>query len=113
MPNVTVDHALAVKKAVLSVERSNHRSITDKIRCLAVMQEERGAARLILDQQAINAMRLMNAALDKALETQAKLGEAHAAMVGITDFFDVPGFGPHECVPNTPGDRIASLHVAA
>lgn len=105
MPRVTRDHVETTKKAVITVERSTNRGITDTLTCLLAMQGERTDARVFIDAKTIHAMKLVTASLDHQLESQAKIAEAHGTMTDLISFFDVPDFGPGGCVPNTPGGK--------
>lgn len=112
MPRVCVEHVENTKKAVITVERSTNRGITDTLTCLLAMQGERTDARVFIDPQTIRAMQLVAESLDLQLQSQARIAEAHGAMTRLIADYDVPGFGPGGCVPNQPGG-IASEGVTA
>lgn len=104
MPRVTADHVENTKRAVITVERSTNRGITDTLSCLLAMQGERTDARVFIDEQSIDAMRLMAASLDLQLASQANIAKAHRVMTGLISAFDIQGYGPGACVPNEPGN---------
>lgn len=103
MPRVSVEHVENTKKAVITVERSTNRGITDTLTCLLAMQGERTDARVFIDAGTISAMRLVAESLDLQLQSQARIAEAHGTMTRLIAEYDVPGFGPGGCVPNQPG----------
>ena len=109
MPRVSVEHVENTKKAVITAERSTNRGITDTLGCLIAMQCERTDARVFIDKGSIEAMQLMTDSLNLQLRSQAKIAEAHKVMTELISFFDVSGFGPSTCVPNTPGSKIVAL----
>lgn len=111
MRRVTPDHVETTRKAVIAVERSTNRGITDTLCCLMAMQGERTDARVFIDERTIEAMSLVAESLDLQLRSQAKIARAHDAMTGLISVFDVPGYGPGGCVPNEPGGAIASEAV--
>ncbi len=106
MPRVTAEHVETTKKAVITLERSTNRGITDTLSCLLAMQCERTDARAFIDKGSIAAMQLVADSLDLQLRSQAKITEAHGVMTGLISYFEVPGFGPSPCVPNQPGGRL-------
>jgi hypothetical protein len=103
MPRVTAEHVLTTKSAVITAERSTNRGITDTLTCLLTMQGERTDARIFVERQTIDAMRLMTESLALQLRSQSRIAEAHGVMVELIAEHDVPGFGPGGCVPNKPG----------
>lgn len=109
MPRVSIEHVQNTKKAVITAERSTNRGITDTLSCLIAMQGERTDARVFIDKGSIEAMQLMADSLNFQLLSQSKIAEAHKVMTELISVFDVPGFGPSTCVPNTPGSRISAL----
>lgn len=106
MARVSAEHVENTKKAVIVAERSTNRGITDTLSCLLAMQCERTDARVFIDDGSIRAMQLMANSLQHQLLSQSKICEAHAVMTGLINAFDIPGFGPSPCVPNTPGGRV-------
>ena len=107
MARVSAEHVENTKKAVIVAERSTNRGITDTLSCLLAMQCERTDARVFIDDGSIRAMQLMADSLQHQLHSQNKIAEAHAVMTGLISAYEIPGFGPSPCVPNTPGGRIA------
>lgn len=107
MPRVTAEHVQSTRKAVINAERSTNRGITDTLSCLLAMQGERTDARVFIDDQSIEAMKLMTESLDMQLSSQAKIAQAHGVMTAMIGLFEVPGYGPGACVPNEPGNGIA------
>ena len=112
MPRVSAEHVENTKKAVITVERSTNRGITDTLTCLLAMQGERTDARVFIDAGTICAMRLVAESLDLQLQSQARIAEAHGAMTRLIAEYDVPGFGPGGCVPNQPGGSASDEVVA-
>jgi len=113
MPRVCAEHVENTKKAVITVERSTNRGITDTLTCLLAMQGERTDARVFIDAQTIKAMQLVAESLDLQLQSQARIAEAHGTMTKLLADYDVPGFGPGGCVPNQPGGVAADVVVAS
>lgn len=111
MSRVTAEHVESTKKAVITAERSTNRGITDTLSCLLAMQGERTDARVFIDNQSIDAMRLMAASLDLQLESQANIAKAHDVMTRLISAFDVQGYGPGTCVPNEPGSSRNGVSV--
>lgn len=109
MPRVTAEHVQNTRKAVISAERSTNRGITDTLSCLLAMQGERTDARVFIDDQSIEAMRLMTECLEMQLASQAKISKAHSVMTTMIGIFEVPGYGPGACVPNEPGNRQSGI----
>ncbi len=108
MRRVTQEHVETTRKAVIAVERSTNRGITDTLCCLMAMQGERTDARVFIDRSTIDAMSLVAESLDLQLKSQAKIAHAHGVMTDLIGLFEVPGYGPGGCVPNEPGAGIAS-----
>jgi len=106
MARVSAEHVENTKKAVIVAERSTNRGITDTLSCLLAMQCERTDARVFIDDGSIRAMQLMADSLQHQLLSQNKIAEAHAVMTGLITNYNVEGFGPSPCVPNTPGGRV-------
>lgn len=113
MPRVCAENVEITRRAVITVERSTNRGITDTLSCLLAMQGERTDARVFIDHQTIHAMQLVAESLDLQLRSQARIAEAHGAMTRLIAEYDVPGFGPGGCVPNTPGGTAADQAVTA
>lgn len=113
MGRVTSDHVETTKRAVITVERSTNRGITDTLSCLLAMQGERTDARVFIDRDTIGAMKLMTESLDLQISSQARIAEAHEMLTGMITRFDVIGYGPGSCVPNEPGNRRATGDLAA
>lgn len=111
MARVSIEHVETTKKAVITAERSTNRGITDTLSCLMAMQCERTDARVFIDTGSIEAMQLITDSLSLQLRSQAKIAEAHKVMTGLISVYEVPGFGPSPCVPNTPGGRILSVEA--
>jgi len=112
MPRVTAEHVETTRKAVITAERSTNRAITDTLTCLLAMQGERTDARVFIDIQSIEAMKLMTDSLERQLTSQAQIAKAHGVMTGMIGSFDVPGYGPGACVPNEPGTGRSGIQNA-
>lgn len=106
MRRVNAEHVETTRKAVIAVERSTNRGITDTLCCLMAMQGERTDARVFIDRNTIDAMSLVAESLDLQLKSQAKIARAHGVMTDLIGLFEVPGYGPGGCVPNEPGATI-------
>jgi hypothetical protein len=109
MRRVTSDHVQTTRKAVIAAERSTNRGITDTLSCLLAMQGERTDARVFIDAQSIDAMKLMTECLEMQLASQAKIAQAHGVMTTMIGLFEVPGYGPGACVPNEPGSGRSGI----
>lgn len=103
--------AAAVATAFMPMEKSAEATAAHGANCIAVMLEQRAAAKLGPDVGA-DALVLISEATTKALQAHRDLARAHAILLRIPGEQDIPaGYGP-DCAPNQPFETTGLVRSA-